>query len=75
MKAMTGYYCTGSPDARTRCGGYCKGCGYGRFDAYGLHKNEDYDVPSREKNPTYIPSHYRPFVSDSDLRSGRVELY
>ena len=74
MKAMKGFYCTGSADARTRCGGYCKTCGYGRFDAYGIH-NEEYYVPSRESNPTYVPSYRKPFISDSDLRTGKVELY
>ena len=75
MKAQKGYYCSGSADSRSRCSGFCSSCGYGRRDAYGIHKDEEYYVPSRESNPTYVPSYRKPFISDSDLRSGKVELY
>lgn len=75
MKAQTGYYCTGSADARSRCGGLCSYCGWGRYDAYNLHKDKDYCVSKRDSNPTYVPTYYRGFVPDSDIGSGKVELY
>lgn len=75
MKAQKGYQCKGSADARSRCSGCCSYCEYGCRDPYGLHKDEEYYVPHRADNSIYVPSHYRPFISDADLRDGNVVLY
>ena len=76
MKCMTGYYCTGSAAQRSNCSGYCKTCGYGRFDTNNLHKDEEYYVPPKEdSNPTYVPSYRSNFIPKAELNSGKVSLY
>lgn len=75
-KVMDGFYCTASVATKEKCSGYCKGCGYSRYDAYGTHRNSDSSSASSARpEPIYVPSHRRCFISDEDLKSGAVVLY